>query len=136
MVRGREFPRVPPLKPPATAASPQSGVSGVVKLAPQLAGKVAPTDTVLIYARAAEGSRMPLAIVRKQVRELPAAFTLDDTMAMAAGMTLSKQQQVVIAARVSKSSSATAQPGDLEGVSGPVRNNASGVTLVIDSEVR
>lgn len=123
-------------KSAAPAALAKSGVSGVVKLAPQLAGKVAPTDTVLIYARAAEGSRMPLAIVRKQARELPAAFTLDDTSAMAAGMTLSKQQQIVIAARISKSSSAAAQPGDFEGVTGPVRNNASGVTVVIDSEVR
>lgn len=126
----------PEPKQAASAAVSQSGVSGVVKLAPQLAGKVAPTDTVLIYARAAEGSRMPLAIVRKQARELPTAFTLDDTMAMTAGMTLSKQQQVVIAARISKSSNAAAQPGDFEGVTGPVRNNASGVTLVIDSEVR
>lgn len=114
----------------------RSGVSGMVKLAPELVSKVAPTDTVLIYARAAEGSRMPLAILRKQARELPVAFTLDDTTAMAPGMTLSKHNQVVVAARVSKSSSAAAQPGDLEGASTPVRNDASGVTVVINSEVR
>ncbi|MGZ5138220.1 MAG: c-type cytochrome biogenesis protein CcmI, partial [Burkholderiales bacterium] len=56
--------------------APNARVSGVVQLAPELAGKVSPTDTVLISARAAEGPRMPLAIVRKQVRELPVAFTL------------------------------------------------------------
>ena len=113
----------------------RSGVSGMVKLAPELVSKVGPTDTVLIYARAAEGSRMPLAILRKQARELPVAFTLDDTTAMAPGMTLSKHNQVVVAARVSKSPSAAAQPGDLEGASTPVRNDASGVTVVINSEV-
>lgn len=121
----------------AVAAPPaQGGVSGVVKLAPDLAGKVSPTDSVLIYARAAEGSRMPLAIVRKRAQELPATFTLDDTMAMASGMTLSKQPRIVIAARVSKSASAAAQPGDFEGVSAPVRNDATGVIVVINSEIR
>jgi cytochrome c-type biogenesis protein CcmH len=122
-----------------TSAPQSSGsgkVSGTVELAPELRQKVAPTDTVLIYARAAEGSRMPLAIVRKQARDLPAAFTLDDSMAMQPGMTLSKNEKVVIAARVSKSSSASAQPGDLEGISAPIRNTASGITVVINSEIR
>jgi cytochrome c-type biogenesis protein CcmH len=114
----------------------KGGVSGWVSLAPELADKVKPDDAVFIYARAAEGSRMPLAIVRKRAGELPAAFTLDDESAMVAGMGLSQQQKVIIAARVSKSATATAQPGDFEGESTPVRNNASGVKVVIDSEVR
>ena len=114
----------------------QARVSGTVQLAPELAGKAGPSDMVLIYARAAEGSRMPLAIVRKQVRELPVSFALDDTMAMQPGMTLSKHAQIIVAARISKSSNATPQPGDLQGTSMPVRNTASGVAIVINSEVR
>jgi hypothetical protein len=51
-------------------------------------------------------------------------------------MTLSKHDQVVILARVSKKPGATSQPGDLEGVSTPVRNRASNVKVVIDTEVR
>lgn len=120
----------------AGAAAKAAGVTGTVTLAPELAGKAAPTDAVLIYARAAEGSRMPLAVLRKQVRDLPATFTLDDTSAMTAGMSLSQQPRVVIAARVSKTASATPRPGDLEGTSAPMRNDASGVTVVINSEVR
>jgi cytochrome c-type biogenesis protein CcmH len=118
-------------KVPAPAA-----LSGVVSLAPELAAKVSPDDFVLIYARAAEGSRMPLAIVRKQVRELPVRFALDDTMAMQPEMKLSKHASVIVAARVSKSSSATPQPGDLQGASAPVPNTASGVKVVIDREIR
>jgi len=43
---------------------------------------------------------------------------------------------VVVVARVSRSGSATPQPGDLQGATAPVANNASGVSVVIDSVVR
>jgi cytochrome c-type biogenesis protein CcmH len=122
------------------AKSPQAPVgarvSGVVKLHPKLAGKVAPDDTVFIFARAAEGPRMPLAILRKQVRDLPVRFTLDDSMAMAPQMKLSAFPRVVIGARVSKTANATASPGDLQGQSQSVQVGAADVGVTIDSEVR
>lgn len=120
----------------ANPAAAGGGVSGVIKLAPELAAKAAPTDTVFIFARAAAGPRVPLAILRKQVRELPVAFTLDDSMAMAQGMKVSSFPQVVVGARISKSANATSQPGDLEGFSKPIPNDTAGVTVVINSEVR
>ena len=121
----------------ATATATAAGsVKGVVKLAPELAAKVAPTDTVFIFARAAEGPRMPLAILRKQVHELPVTFLLDDSMAMAPGMNLSSFPQIVVGARISKSANANSQPGDFQGVSAPIANSASGITVVIDREVR
>lgn len=120
----------------ALAAAPASVLRGNVQLAPALAAKAAPTDTVFIFARAAEGPPMPLAVLRKQVRDLPVAFALDDSMAMASGMRLSEFPRVVVGARISKSAGAAAQPGDLQGLSAPVANNASGVSLVIDSVVR
>ncbi len=103
-----------------------------MSLAPALAAKVAPTDTVFIFARAAEGPKMPLAILRKQVKDLPAAFTLDDSMAMTPNFALSKFPSVVVGARVSKSGNATPQAGDLEGVSPAVKVGATGLTVVID----
>ena len=112
------------------------GVSGTVALAPALAAKVAPGDTVFIFARAAEGPRMPLAIVRKKVSDLPAAFTLDDSMAMSPQSRLSDTPKVIIGARVSKGGDAMARPGDLQGFSSPMNNSATGVTIVIDTEVR
>jgi cytochrome c-type biogenesis protein CcmH len=123
-------------EPTAAAASTDAGrVSGVVKLAPQLASKVAPTDIVFIYARAADGPRIPLAVVRRPAGELPVQFTLDDTMAMAPDMKLSSFPKVIVSARISKSGNAQPQPGDLQGASGAIGNGASGVTIVIDSEV-
>jgi cytochrome c-type biogenesis protein CcmH len=121
----------------AKPAQAQGGrVSGVVRLAPELEGKVAPGDTVFIFARAAEGPRMPLAILRKRGSDLPVRFTLDDSMAMAPQMKLSAFPNVVIGARVSKSANASPQPGDLQGLSGPVKVGDGKVSVVIDTELR
>ena len=57
-------------------------------------------------------------------------------MAMTPAMKLSAFPRVVVTARVSKSGTATAQPGDLQGASAPVTNDASAVSVVIDSFVR
>jgi cytochrome c-type biogenesis protein CcmH len=120
--------------PPVVAAAPVGGrVAGKVDLSPALKAKVAPTDTVFVFARAAEGPRMPLAIVRKQVRDLPIEFALDDSMAMAPNMKLSSFAEVVVGARVSRSGNATPQSGDLEGLSRPVKVGATGIAVVIDS---
>lgn len=111
------------------------GVSGTVTLAPALAKKAAPGDTVFIFARAAEGPRMPLAILRKKVSDLPMAFTLDDSTAMSPQSRLSGVPRVIIGARISKSGDASPRPGDLQGFSPPLQNTAKDVKLVIDAEV-
>jgi len=76
------------------------------------------------------------AVLRKPAGELPVKFTLDDSLAMAPTMKLSNFDRVVVNARVSKSGNATPQPGDFHGTSATVANSASGVTVVIDQEVR
>lgn len=114
----------------ATAAA-SATVAGTVRLAPELAAKAEPTDTVFIFARPAQGAKMPLAILKRQVKDLPASFTLDDTMAMAPNMALSNFGEVVVGARVSKSGQAMPQSGDLEGLSKPVKVGAKGVAVVI-----
>jgi len=80
---------------------------------------------------------MPLAIVRKQVRDLPVTVVLDDSMAMTPTMTLSSFDQVVIGARISRTGNALAQSGDLEGVSGTLQTKtAKPLTVTIDSTVK
>lgn len=119
---------------PAHAAP--ATISGKVSLSPALASKAAPTDTVFILARAAQGPKMPLAVFRKQVKDLPLEFTLDDSMAMQPQMKLSNFDQVVVAARVSKSGGAMSQAGDFEGVSATVKPGAKGLNIVIDTVVK
>jgi cytochrome c-type biogenesis protein CcmH len=115
----------------STTASTAASVSGTVSLAPALRAQAAPDDTVFIFARAASGSRMPLAILRRQVKELPVSFTLDDRLAMAAGAGISSQSQVVVGARISKTGQAMPQPGDLEGFSAPVAVGSRGLQIEI-----
>ncbi len=115
-------------KAQAPAAAP-ARVSGTATLAPALAGKVAPTDTVFIFARAVEGPRIPLAVLRRQARDLPVSFVLDDSMAMSPQMKLSGQTRIVVGARVSKTANATPQAGDLQGLSRPVSVGAERVSV-------
>lgn len=116
------------------SASPAS-VSGKVSLSPELAGKVAPTDTVFILARAAQGPKMPLAVLRKQVKDLPLTFTLDDSMAMQPQLKLSGFDQIVVVARVSKSGTPMAQAGDMEGLTAAIKPGSTGLNIVIDAVV-
>ena len=111
-------------------------LKGKVTLSSKLKAQAAPDDTVFIFARAAEGPAMPLAVWRVKVRELPAEFALDDSMAMAPGMSLSAHPRVVVVARVSRSGTPAAQAGDLQGMSAPVANDAGNVTVVIDTVVK
>ncbi|MDT8383974.1 MAG: c-type cytochrome biogenesis protein CcmI [Gammaproteobacteria bacterium] len=118
----------------ASVAGPS--ISGVVHLDESLMLQAAVGDTLFVYARAATGPRMPLAIVRKTVKDLPLEFTLDDSMAMNPSMKLSSFQQVVVGARISKSGNAMPQPGDLQAVSQPMDVNAGQrVELVINEVV-
>lgn len=118
------------------AANPAAAVTGKVSLSKALAGKVSPEDTVFILARAAQGPPMPLAVFRKQVKDLPMDFTLDDSMAMSPQMKISGFGQVVVVARVSKSGQGgRPQPGDLEGKSAAIKPGTKGLNIVIDSVV-
>ena len=129
-------PAAAPVATPAPDAAGGATIRGTVRLAPALAMLAAPTDAGFIFARPAEGSRMPLAIVRKQVKDLPVDFVLDDSMAMSPGAKLSLFPQVVVSARVSKSGQAVPSAGDLSGQSAPIAPTASGLLIEINEVVK
>jgi len=120
---------------PVMQKAAAAAIGGTVRIAPALASRVAPGDTLFIYARAPQGSRMPVAIVKRAAGAWPAEFRLDDSNAMSPVARLSGLSQVMLEARVSKTGSATAMPGDLRGTVGPVDVGREGVVLEIGSVV-
>ena len=136
--KARERLGLPPLSPavagnaPASAgamAKPESDgterLSGRVVLGSELEAQVSPKDTVFIYANAAEGPRMPLAIIRTTVDKLPYDFVLDDSLAMNPQMKLSQVKSVMVRARISKTGNAMPQAGDFGASVGPVTPGSS-----------
>lgn len=133
--QARERLGMPPLSPATNMANPPASagvltakpasdgterITGRVSIDPALAAQVSPQDIVFIYANAAEGPRMPLAIIRTTVDKLPYDFILDDSLAMNPQMKLSQVTSVMVRARISKTGNAMPQPGDFGASVGPV----------------
>jgi cytochrome c-type biogenesis protein CcmH len=121
----------PPGHPAAANANASAAVSGRLELDPSLRAQVSDSDTVFIVAKAADGPRFPLAVLRKQVRDLPMQFTLDDSMGMMPDVKLSQFDKLIITARISKSGNAIAAPGDLESTPQPAKPGDTSIQLRI-----
>ena len=115
------------------ASAAKASITVQVALAPEFKSKVSASDTVFIFARAAAGPKMPLAIVKKQVKDLPLTVTLDDSMAMMPQMRLSSFPKVIVGARVSKSGTAMPERGDIEGQS-PVLSSSDQKSVKVTIE--
>ena len=132
-----------PAKAASTGSSGSSGpaasalnVSGQISLSAALKAKASPNDAVFVYATPANGDRMPLAIMKTTVSQLPLNFTLDDSTAMTPERKLSTAGEVLIKVRVSKSGNAMPQSGDLTGASdGPVKVGTKGLKIEIKDQM-
>ena len=120
----------------SAAASSTLNVSGQISLSAALKAKASPNDAVFVYATPANGDRMPLAIMKTTVSQLPLNFTLDDSTAMTPDRKLSTAGEVFIKVRVSKSGNAMPQSGDLTGGSeGPVKVGSKGLKIEIKDQM-
>ena len=119
-----------------TAALASASIQGRVELAPGLAKGLGPDAVLMIIARPADGSRMPLAVLKQPVAGFPASFTLDDRQSLVAERRLSGVAQLLLEARVSRSGQAKAEPGDFVGDPVPAALGARGVALRIDRVVK
>ena len=125
-----------PTKAAPAAAASALNVSGQISLSAALKAKVSPNDAVFVYATPANGDRMPLAIMKTTVSQLPLNFMLDDSTAMTPERKLSMAGEVLVKVRVSKSGNAMPQSGDLTGASeGPVKVGAKGLKIEIKDQI-
>lgn len=116
-------------------ANRPAAVRGQVALAPALKNGVSPSDTVFVFARAVGGSRMPIAIVKAKVADLPLDFVLDDSSAMTPDSQISKQDKVLVMARISKSGNALPKSGDLESEVQKAQIGQSGLRIIIERQL-
>ncbi len=118
------------------SAVQKQGISGVVRVQADLAKKLAPTDTLFVFARAAQGAPMPVAIVRASAKDLPFQFQLDDSHSLMPSNKLSQTGEVVVVARISKSGDAKPQAGDLQGTSTVMKPVGENVEIEINEVVK
>ncbi|MBV1922205.1 MAG: c-type cytochrome biogenesis protein CcmI [Pseudomonadales bacterium] len=123
-------------------SEPESGIQlqVTVSIDPALQKTLNLTDTLFIYAQKAQGPKMPLAAIKKQVAEFPITVILSDKQAMTPQFRLSSAETVIVKARVSSTHNAIPVSGDLLGKSNEIElaaitNQSKKVSVVIDSTV-
>ena len=126
-----------------TSSSTGDGVSTVaagqsvrvsVSVEPAILEQVDPQDSVFIFARALQGPAVPLAVVKRQVKDLPIVIELDDNSAMVPNMTISAFDKISIVARISRSGTAQAASGDFFGETGAIEPKITSEVAVTISE--
>lgn len=120
----------------APAAAAAATLSGTVSVSADLKGRLSGDETVFIFARPVEGSKMPVALTQLKASDLPAQFTLDSTMRLPGGMGgLETLDRVVVGARISKSGNLMPQAGDLEGLTPAVSVGSASLVLKVTKVV-
>ena len=112
----------------STVSASGAALSGRVSIDPTVKAQIAPTDVVFVYATPTDGQKMPLAILRKTVDNLPFDFVLDDSMAM------NSASKLLLKVRISKSGEAMTRPGDWMGVLENVAVGSRNLKLVVNQQ--
>ncbi len=115
--------------------SDNKGISVTVDIAEKLKQQISTDDHLFVFAKAAAGPPMPLAVSKHKAGELPLAVTLTDAMAMIPSLKLSGFDQIVVSARISKSGEPTAQSGDFQGQSVVIDPNQTNRLRVVIDEI-
>ena len=89
-------------------------IHGVVKLAADADLQLSPDHRLFVFAKATDGSTIPVAVIRRRVDEFPFTFALSNRESMAPGVSLTDFDQVVISARLSASGTAERNAGDIQ----------------------
>ncbi|MBA1148121.1 c-type cytochrome biogenesis protein CcmI [Ectothiorhodospiraceae bacterium WFHF3C12] len=115
-----------------TQPASDAGVTARVAVAPNLRERIAPQDTLFVFARAPSGPPMPIAAVRHAAGDLPLEIRLTDADAMTGNRKISDFDTVELVARVTKGGGPRARPGDLEGTAKASPGAEGAVDLRID----
>jgi len=117
---------------PVAVVTQGASIKVRVDLAAELKAKVAPGDSVFVFARSVGGPPAPLAVKRLTVADLPAEVELGDVDAMMPQLKLSNFPEVQLVARISRAGQPTT--GEWIGRGKPLASNTTALqALTIDS---
>ncbi|WP_289097194.1 c-type cytochrome biogenesis protein CcmI [uncultured Pseudoalteromonas sp.] len=115
------------------AEASNSEISITVDLDSALADSQPQNGTLFVFAKAASGPQMPLAVVKMTEYSFPLTVTLSDTNAMVEGLNLSSVDKIILTARLSKDATVVTSSGELEGKSDVLeRANVQEYSLLIN----
>ena len=115
------------------AKASHSEISITVDLDSALADSQPQNGTLFVFAKAASGPQMPLAVVKLTEYSFPLTVTLSDSNAMVEGLNLSSVDKIILTARLSKDATVVTSSGELEGKSGILeRANVKEYALLIN----
>lgn len=104
----------PAAETPPSELTDRALLTVAVEIAPELAARLAPDDTLFVFARQPDGPPMPVAAKKLPARGFPLTVTLGDGDSPMPTLKLSQVERVELVARVSRSGDVAARPGDLE----------------------
>jgi cytochrome c-type biogenesis protein CcmH len=112
-------------------------LSGHIELDTKFEGQAASDDALFVTVRLPDDpTGLPLAQIRLEVSNLPFDFDIGTKEMIGSPERFMHAEKVVVTARISKSGSGRAKPGDLVGTSAVVAPWANNVRFVIDKTVR
>ena len=115
------------------AEASSSEISITVDLDSALADSQPQNGTLFVFAKAASGPQMPLAVVKMTEYSFPLTVTLSDSNAMVEGLNLSNVDKIILTARLSKDATVVTSSGELEGKSDVLeRANVKEYSLLIN----
>jgi cytochrome c-type biogenesis protein CcmI len=115
------------------AEASHSEIRITVDLDSALADLQPQNGTLFVFAKAASGPQMPLAVVKMTEYSFPLTVTLSDSNAMVEGLNLSSVDKIILTARLSKDATVVTSSGELEGKSGILeRANVKEYALLIN----
>ena len=119
-----------------TPVAASGGIAVEVSVAPELARAIPADATLFIFARAASGPPMPVAVVRRPASGFPVRVTLGDADSLQPDRLLSQQGDLILQAKVSRSGNATPGAGDWVATAVPVQAGNTGPVRLRISEQR
>lgn len=102
-----------------------AAIKVTVNVSTELKNKQPENGILFVFAKALNGSPMPLAVVKLNEYQFPITVELSDANSMVAGLNLSSAEDIVITARISNDDSVMPSSGELEGHSTTLKREST-----------